>query len=60
MILRVEAPSETAQENTFHAVTRPRKVSELVVAFTDAGSLCTLEQQHRCYWKEEFCSVIEH
>ena len=38
MILRVDARSVTAQENTSHAVTRPRMVAELVVAFMDLGS----------------------
>ena len=38
MILRVDAQSATAQENTSHAVTRSRMVAELVVAFTDPGS----------------------
>ena len=38
MILRVDASSATAQENTSHAVTRPRMAAELVVAFTDPGS----------------------
>ena len=38
MILRGDARSATAQEHTSHAVTRPRMVAELVVAFTDPRS----------------------
>ena len=34
VILRIDARSATAQENTSHTVTRPRIVAELVVAFT--------------------------
>ena len=42
MILRVDARSATAQENTSHVVTRPRMVAELVVAFTDPKELLVL------------------
>ena len=44
-----------AQENTSHAVTRPRMVAELVVAFTDPGSFLALwSSKRRFFWMEEF------
>ena len=42
VILRGDARSAMAQENTSHAVTRPRMVAELVVAFTDPRELLVL------------------
>ena len=60
MILRVDARSATAQENTFHAVTRPRMVAELVVAFTDPGSFWYSGAAASLLLDGETCSVIEH
>ena len=59
-ILRVDAHSATAQENTSHAVTRPRMVAELVVAFTDPGSFWYSGAAASLLLDGGICSVIEH
>ena len=60
VILRVGARSATAQENTSHAVTRPRTVVELVVAFTDPGSFWCYGAAASLLLDAGICSVIEH
>ena len=60
MILRVDARSATAQENTSHAVTRPRMVAELVVAFTDPGSFWYSGAAASLLLDGGICSGIEH
>ena len=60
MILRVDARSATAQENTSHAVTCPRMVAELVVAFTDPGSFWYSGAAASLSLDGGLCSVIEH
>ena len=60
MILRVDARSATAQENTSHAVTRPRMVAEFVVAFTDPGSFWYTGAAASLSLNGGICSVIEH
>ena len=60
MILRVDARSATAQENTSHAVTCPRMVAELVVAFTDPGSFWYSGGAASLSLDGGLCSVIEH
>ena len=60
MILRVDARSAMAQENTSHAVTRPRMVAELVVAFTDPGSFWYSGAAASLLLDGGICSVIEH
>ena len=59
-ILRVDARSATAQENTSHVVTRPRMVAELVVAFTDPGSFRYSGAAASLLLDGGICSVIEH
>ena len=55
MILRVDVRSSTAKENTYHAVTCPRMVAELVFCGYGPRELFVLlEQQRRCFWMEEF------
>ena len=49
-----------AQENTSHAVTRPRKVAELVVAFTDPGSFRYSGAAASLLLDGGICSVTEH
>ena len=60
VILRVDARSATAQENTSHAVTRPRIVAELVVAFTDPGSFWYSGAAASLLLDGGICSVIQH
>ena len=60
MILRVDARSATAQDNTSHVVTRPRMVAELVVAFTDPGSFWFSGAAASLLLDGGICSVIEH
>ena len=60
MILRVDACSATAQENTSHAVTRPRMVAELVVTFTDPRSFWHSGAAASPLLDGGICSVIEH
>ena len=60
MILRVDARSATAQEHTSHAVTRPRMVAELVVAFADPGSFWYSGAAASLLLDGGICSVIEH
>ena len=60
MILRVDARFAMAQENTSHAVTRPRMAAELVVAFTDPGSFWYSGAAASLLLDGEICSVIEH
>ena len=60
MILRVDARSATARENTSHAVTRPRMVAELVVKFTDPGIFWYSGAAASLLLDGEICSVIEH
>ena len=60
VILRVDARSATAQENTSHAVTCPRMVAELVVAFTDPGSFWYFGAAALLLLDGGICSVIEH
>ena len=59
MILRVDARSATAQENTSHVVTRPRMVAELVVAFTDPGSFWYSGAAASLLLDEGICSVVD-
>ena len=49
-----------AQENTSHAVTRPRMVAELVVAFTDPGSFWYSGAAASLLLDGGICSGIEH
>ena len=60
VILRLDARSATAQENTSHAVTCPRMVAELVVAFTDPGSFWYSGAAALLLLDGGICSVIEH
>ena len=60
MILRVDARSATAQENTSHVVTRPIVVAELVVAFKDPGSFWYFGAVASLLLDGGICSVIEH
>ena len=60
MILRVDARSATAQENTSHAVTRPRMVAELDVTITDPGSFWYSGAAASLLLDGGFCLVIEH
>ena len=60
MILRVDVRSAMAQENTSHAVTCPRMVAELVVAFTDQGSFWYSGAAASLLLDGGICSVIEH
>ena len=60
MILRVDARSAKAQENTSHAVTCPRMEAELVAAFTDSGSFWYSEAAASLFLVRGNCSVIEH
>ena len=59
-ILRDDARSATAQQNTSHAVTRPRMVAELVVAFTDPGSFWYSGAAASLSLDGGICSVIGH
>ena len=49
-----------AQENTSHAVTRPRMVAELVVAFADPGSFWFSGAAASLLLDGGICSVVEH
>ena len=60
MILRVDVRSAMAQENTSHAVTGPRMVAELDVAFTDQGSFWYSGAAASVLLDGGICSVIEH
>ena len=60
IILRVDARSATAQENTSHAVMRPRMVAEVVVAFTDSESFWYSGAAASLFLDGGICSVIEH
>ena len=60
MILRVDARSATAQENTSHVVTRSRMVGEHVVAFTDPGSFWYSGAAASLLLDGGLCSMIEH
>ena len=59
-ILRVDARSATAQENTSHAVTRPRMVAELVVATAEPGRFWYSGAAASLLLDGGICSVIEH
>ena len=59
MILKVDARSAMAQENTSHVVTRPRMVAELVVAFADPGSFW-YSGAASLLLDGGICSVTEH
>ena len=60
MILRVDVRSATDQENTSHAVTRPRMAAELVVAFTDPRGFLYFGAAAPLLLDGGMCSVIEH
>ena len=59
-ILRVDARSATAQENTSHVTTCPRMAAELVVPFADPRSFWYSGAAASLLLDGGICSVIEH